>query len=325
MISVGVRVPCYRRWCRAVEVRAIAQQAEELGFASLWVQDHLVAPVGPATETQVRGVDDWMADAGAATPPTPRTVAEYYAGDDWWLDPYVTWGFLAAATTRVKLASDIVVVPYRNPVVQAKMLGTLDVLSNGRMVLGTGSGHVPSESKALGIDFAARGRMHDEYLRVMRTLLSSAEASFDGEFFSFGPVRTLVRPVQQPHPPFWVGGNGKRAIRRAVELGDGWLPSMVSPDELARGVEALHAACAEAGRVVPPTIALSLPSGPRMATPGAPEGRRPATTPDDAIALFRRYADLGVEHVALGFPMPSLAVYLDQIATFAREVLPALA
>ena len=200
-VKIGVRVPCYRRWCRAPQIRAIAAAAEELGFASLWVQDHLVAPTGPREEVLVEGISDWMSGPGLdlhqghgpapgrRARRRPTTVQEYYAGDDWWLEPYVTWGYLAALTTRVQLASDIVVVPYRNPLVQAKMLGTLDVLSGGRMILGTGSGHVAAESQALGIDFAARGRMHDEYLRVIRQLLSQEEVTFEGEFFTFGPLR----------------------------------------------------------------------------------------------------------------------------------------
>jgi probable F420-dependent oxidoreductase len=322
-LTVGVRVPCYRRWCTAIEVRAIAQQTEELGFGSLWVQDHLVAPLGTPEETAVQGLDGWMGDATAA-PAEPKTLFQYYAGDDWWLDPYVTWGFLAAATSRVKLASDIVVVPYRNPIVQAKMLGTLDVLSQGRMILGTGTGHVRAESAALGVDFDARGRMHDEYLRVIRTLLSSEEASFEGEFFRFGPLRTLIRPVQQPHPPIWVGGHGRRAIRRAAELGDGWLPSMVEPDGLARGIDVLRAACDAIGRAELPTLALSLPSRFRFAGRDGRSSDR-VTTPGEAVALLQRYESLGVEHVAIGLAMPTLAVYLEQIETFAAEVLPAFA
>ena len=107
-MKIGVRVPCYRRWCRAPQVRAIAAAAEELGFASLWVQDHLVAPTGPREEVLVEGISDWMSGAGPGPPsgarsgsgaagaPRPTTVQEYYAGDDWWLEPYVTWGYLAA-------------------------------------------------------------------------------------------------------------------------------------------------------------------------------------------------------------------------------------
>jgi alkanesulfonate monooxygenase SsuD/methylene tetrahydromethanopterin reductase-like flavin-dependent oxidoreductase (luciferase family) len=189
------------------------------------------------------------------------------------------------------------------------------------MILGTGSGHVRAESDVLGLDFDARARHHDEYLRVVRTLLSSDEASFDGEFFRFGPVRTLVRPVQQPCPPIWIGGHGRRAVRRAAELGDGWLPSMLEPDALARGADDLRAACDAVGRADVPTIALSLPSRLRF----GPSRSGSSSTPDEAIALLRRYASVGVEHVALGFAMPNASVYLDQIELFAREVLPALA
>jgi alkanesulfonate monooxygenase SsuD/methylene tetrahydromethanopterin reductase-like flavin-dependent oxidoreductase (luciferase family) len=215
------------------------------------------------------------------------------------------------------------VVPYRNPVVQAKMLGSLDVLSNGRMILGTGTGHVRGESDALGLDFDVRARAHDEYLRIMKAVLSSEEVSFEGEFFRFGPIRTLIRSVQQPHPPIWIGGHGRRALRRAAELGDGWLPSSLDPDALARGIDELREACAAIGREDLPTIAMSAPNRFRFAgRSGA--GRNP-TSPDDAIGLLTRYRALGVEHVSLGFAMPSLDVYLEQIAFFAREVMPALA
>lgn len=321
-MDIGVRVPVYRKWCRGPEVRAIAELAEERGFASLWVQDHLVAPLGDRDDIAVRGLDDWMTPGSRRR--EPSTLFEYYAGDDWWLEPFVTWGYLAAITSRVTLASDIVVVPYRNPIVLAKMIGTLDVLSGGRMLVGTGTGHVPAESQALGLDFGRRGDMHDEHLRVVKAMLSNEAAEFDGEFTHFGPLRTLIRSVQRPHPPIYVGGHGRRAIRRAVELGDGWLPSMVDPDGLARGVDVLHDLCDARGRTTPPTIGLSLPSALRFATGEfQPSERRPVTSPDDAIALLGRYRDLGVQHVALSFPMPTPSIYLQQIAFFADEVLPA--
>jgi probable F420-dependent oxidoreductase len=260
---------------------------------------------------------------GRGPAPRTKTLQEYYAGDDWWLEPYVTWGYLAGATQRVQLASDIVVVPYRNPIVQAKMLGTLDVLSGGRMILGTGSGHVGAESRALGLDFEARGRQHDEYLRIIRLLLSeSGDASFEGEFHSFGPLRPLIETVQKP-PPIYVGGNGKRAIRRAAELGDGWLPSVTSPEALVHGLEALDEACAAIGRADRPAVALSQPSLLRMASPNAPSGKRALHSPDEAIEILRGFERVGVDHVALGFPMPDEAAYLEQVAFFGTEVLPA--
>jgi probable F420-dependent oxidoreductase len=320
-VQVGVRIPCYRRWCDGEAVRSIALVAEALGYDALFVQDHLVAPLGEDDEIRVGGQSRWMSGE-EGDGPTP-TLLRYYGGDDWWLDPFVVWSFLAAVTSRVRLGSDVVVVPYRNPIVQAKMLGTLDVLSGGRMILGTGSGHVEAESRVLGLDHASRARRHDEYLRLIAAFLETEELEFHGEFFDFGPTRTLVRPVQRPRPPIWVGGNSRRAIRRAAELGDGWLPSAVPPDDLRRGVAELERACERAGREHRPDLAVSLPSTFRMAG-GPPGGRRPVTGPDEVLDELGRYAEVGVGLVVLAFPMPGLDVYLDQLRAFAG-VLPDLA
>ncbi|SCW40959.1 probable F420-dependent oxidoreductase, Rv2161c family [Sphingobium faniae] len=324
-MKIGIRIPCYRRWCRAAEVRRIAEAADGLGFDSVWVQDHLVAPMGTADETAVGGTSHFLkAGAQAAQAPArPTSLFDYYAGDDWWLDPYPVWAFLAGITKRVTLASDILVLPYRNPIVQAKMIGTIDQLSNGRLMIGTGTGHVPAESKALGLDYAQRGRMHDEYLRAIRAILASEEATFDGEFVSFGPLRTLIRPVQSPAPPFYTGGNGPRAIRRAIELGDGWLPNAADAEGLAKGMALLEKTAVEMGRTDLPPVAVSLPNHIRMATPGARPGSKPLMSPDEAIAALKAYEALGVEHVSLGLLMPNADIYVEQIEYFARDVLPA--
>lgn len=318
-MKIGIRVPCYRRWCKADEARTIAVRSEALGFDSLWVQDHLVAPLGSPEETKAGGTSRFM--AGTAAPAKPMTLQQYYAGDDWWMDPYVMWAFLAAVTERVTLASDIMVVPYRNPIVQAKMLGTLDVLSKGRMMIGTGIGHVEAESKALGVDYAARGRMHDEFVTIIRSILNAEETSFEGEFHSFGPMRTLIRPVQPGGVPIYTGGNGPRAIRRALELGDGWLPAAPEPEGLAKGIALMRETAAELGRE-PVPVAISLPSRIRLAVPGLRPGKTPLMSADETIELLKQYEALGVGHVALGLLMPSAEVYLEQIEYFAETVLP---
>lgn len=319
-MKIGIRVPCYRKWCRAAEVTAIATRVEALGFDSLWVQDHLVAPIGTAEETRVGGTSAFMSGSTAVAA-KPMTPADYYAGDDWWLDPYIVWAYLAAITSRVTLASDILCLPYRNPIVQAKMLGTLDVLSGGRMMVGTGIGHVEAESRALGLDYAARGRMHDEFIQIIRAITTQEEASFAGEFNSFGPLRTLIRSPRPGGVPIYTGGNGPRAIRRAVELGDGWLPAAPDPDGLATGISALREAERDAGRA-PLPVAVSLPSRIKLAVPGGRIGKTPWMSADETVALLQRYRDLGVDHMALGLPMPNLEVYLQQIEYFAAEILP---
>ena len=319
-MEIGVRIPCYRAWVRGAEVGRLAARAEALGFDSLWVHDHLVAPAAPVADVVPMG--DWM---GAEQHPRENLTAEqYYAADNWWLDPFAVWGFLCSATTRVRLASDIIVVPYRNPVVQAKLLGTLDVLSNGRMIFGVGTGHVESESRALGIDaraYAARGDVATEYIKVIIALLSNEIAGFEGEHYRLDPVKPMIRPVQQPHPPIYVGGHGKPALRRAAALGQAWLPSNLSPDEIRDGAAYLTGQCAAIGRAEPPTLALSLLLKLRE---GPPKGPRPGHTPEEAATLLNAYADVGVTHVSLDFPNRSEEQLLHQFELFATLVRPGL-
>lgn len=320
-----MRVPCYRRWCDAGAVRRIAVTAERAGFDALFVQDHVVAPVDPALDLRVEGVSGWMSGEHPGASGAGDSLLDYYAADDWWLDPFTTWAFLAAVTERITLASDIIVVPYRNPLVQAKMLATIDVLSEGRLLIGTGTGHVSAEFAALGVDWDRRGRLHDEYLRIIGGVLSQEEISHSGETLSFGPTRTLIRTVQDPRPPIFVGGNGRRAIQRAVDHGDGWLPSNVSPAELRVGLDALESMVAAAERSTPVRIAVSLPRAIKLRQPGVPAGRQPPMSADEVVDLCSDYDQSGVELVALGFPMPSLDVYIAQLEAFAQDVLPQLA
>ena len=318
-MKIGVRIPVYRRWCDARAVRSVAELAEHGGFDAVFVQDHVVAPVDPALDLGVDGVSTWMSNAGAAGRPS---LLDYYAADDWWLDPFSVWAYVAAITERVTLGSDVVVVPYRHPLVQAKMLATIDVLSGGRLLVGTGTGHVEAEFRTLGVDWGRRADLHDEYLRVLDRFMSSRELQYDGEIVSLGPTRTLVQTVQDPRPPIFVGGNGPRSIRRAVELGDGWLPSAVAPDELTVGLRRLEAMRAAAGRVSPVRVAVSLPNAVKLDTGDAPAGGRPTWSVAEVVDLCGRYAELGVELLVLGLPMPSLDVYLGQLEAVAAAVLP---
>jgi len=169
-MKVGVWIPCYRAWVQGSEVLAMAKNAEQLGFESLWVQDHLIAPVGDLADTRVEKMAGWLPvdEYGGGD----YTAVEYYGQENWWLDPYVLWGFLAGCTSKATLASCVVVLPYRDPITQAKMLGTLDVLSGGRMLFGVGAGHVEAEFEAVGVPFAERGPRTDEYIRIIKTIVA---------------------------------------------------------------------------------------------------------------------------------------------------------
>lgn len=301
---------------RRDSVLRLATWAEQAGFGSLWVQDHVVAPLGDATEQPVDLLSPWLApdDYGNER----FSAVEYYGEENWWLDPYIMWGFLAACTDRVELGSNVLVLPYRDPVVQAKMLGTLDVLTNGRMLFGVGVGHIPGEFEALGIPYRERGHLTDEYLRVISTLLTNDVASFEGETVRFGPVRPLIQPVTRPHPPFLIGGNSKRAARRAVDLGDEWIPASILPDQLAIGIEYLSDYAATQGRPVPPVTAVVIWGIVDPDSSRPPSSRRIFRSVDETADLIGQFADLGVQRLVVDVPNPDLAVTMRQYELLAE-------
>jgi probable F420-dependent oxidoreductase len=220
----------------------VSQTAERVGFYGGNVTDH-PCPTGR-----------WL-DAGG-----------HYAQD-----PFVMLSFVAAATTKLTLHTGILVLPYRNPFITARAVATLDVFSGGRVTLGLGAGYLKGEYRALGVDFERRNDIMDEYLRALKAALSGKEFTFKGTGYEALGNRIQPGPVQQPHPPLLVGGNSKRAIRRAAELGDSWCPfftpkqvsatsrtaEMADEEDLADGIKYLHEHCEKIGRATPPTIILS--------------------------------------------------------------------
>jgi probable F420-dependent oxidoreductase len=215
----GITVPNYRRLASAEHIVRVAQRSEELAFDSLWVTDHVVVP------------DAYREMFGSTV-----------------YDPLSVLAFLAAHTRRVRLGTAVLVIPYRNPVVVAKQLATIDNLSGGRVVLGTGAGWAQEEFDALGVPYAERGPMTDEYLRVILELWTSPSPNFEGRYVSLREVHAEPRPVQRPHPPILIGGYGKRAIRRAVAIGQGWLPDGMSLPDLQRAIGYLRQTAADVGR-----------------------------------------------------------------------------
>src|SRR5579862_3147147 len=173
----------------------VSQTAERLGFHAVCDTDHPV-PTGR-----------WL-DAGG-----------HYAQD-----PFVILTYVAAATRTLRLQTGILVLPYRNPFITARAVATLDLLSGGRVTLGIGAGYLKAEYKALGVDFERRNDIMDEYLKAMKAAWTADEFTFEGAGYQALGNRILPRPVQKPHPPLIIGGNSRRAIRRAVELGDAWGP-----------------------------------------------------------------------------------------------------
>src|SRR5678816_89709 len=174
-MKFGVWIPNCRHLATPDIIRTTAVRAEQLGYDSVWVSDHVVVP------------DANVANFGEAI-----------------FDPFVTLAVAAGATSRVKLGTTVLIVPYRNAVVTAKMVSSLDALSGGRVVLGVGAGWVAAESAMLGVPFAERGPMTDEHLRAMQELWTSPAPSFSGKYVQFRDLHFEPRPIQAPHPPIWV-------------------------------------------------------------------------------------------------------------------------
>jgi probable F420-dependent oxidoreductase len=197
---------------KAVE---LAQAAEAAGFESLWTVEHTVQPGGYAS-------------------PYPYSEDGKIAGGNNEIDlpdPIIWMSYVAAATTSIKLATGIVILPQHNPVVMAKQVGTLDHMSNGRIILGIGVGWLKEEFDALGVPFEARGKRADEYVAAMRELWSAEAPTFNGDFVSFREAYCRPQPVNK-HVPIIIGGDSKFAARRAGRLGDGYFPARGVPTDL---------------------------------------------------------------------------------------------
>ena len=194
------------------EVVRLGVRAEELGFDSVWVNHH-VLNVGYVRER---------------------------LGERPYHDALVMLTWLAAQTSRVRLGTSVLVLPYLHPMVLAKELATLDHLSGGRLTVGVGVGSLPEENAALGVAYDSRGVYCNEFLEVMRRLWTEERASFHGRFFDFEDLISSPKPLQRPHPPIVVGGNRPPALRRVASLGDGWHPLGVSPDGVRQRLETIR-------------------------------------------------------------------------------------
>ena len=237
-VTYGCSLPSRGPMASPQALRSLAQRAEELSFDSAWVSDHIILP---------RQVDSFY-------PYSPDGVPGFNP-DQPYYDPLSTLNFLAGCTHRLRLGTHVLIIPYRNPVLTAKMIATLDTLSEGRVTLGVGVGWMEEEFLAMGLDtFADRGAVTNEYLRLFKELWTKENPEFSGKFVQTSGAGFLPKPVQQPHPPIWIGGHTGPALRRAAELGDGWMPiglrppAVLEPEEMAAKITQLRRLTVRAGR-----------------------------------------------------------------------------
>lgn len=287
---------------------AVARAARDAGLSSLWVSDHVVLP----SHTDSRYPFD---PSGQFLFPPDTPVGE----------SLITLAYAAAAAPGLKLGVSVLILPQRNPVLTAKQLATLDVLSGGGVILGIGAGWLAEEFRALDVDtFAARGAVLDEYMALLRALWSGERTTFSGRFYQVQDVFLRPRPRQRPAPPIWVGGHGRPSLRRAVRLGDGWHACNLGVAAFAEHVAALRA---EAARQERSLDGLTLSSRVRLAVQDTPYGDDQLVGPPALLAeRIAAYARAGAAHLVLGVghsaePVPNI---LRQIDRFAAEVLPLL-
>jgi probable F420-dependent oxidoreductase len=224
-----IGIPLFR--LRPEQMVAVARRAEELGFESVWVPEHLVFPVRIASR--------YPYSPDGIPPVTP---------DSPHLDPLIVLTYIAAATTRIRLGTNIYILPLRHPLLTARTAVSLDVLSGGRLTLGVGVGWLEEEFEAVAVDFRSRGGRTRECVRALRGLWTEAEPEFHGRYFSFGPVKFEPKPIQKPYPPIVFGGETETALRRAAALGEGWYGVGHTPESAAPQVEKLRGLLAAAGR-----------------------------------------------------------------------------
>ena len=297
--QIPARAQAWEREIGGTQIVEAARMAERAGFDWVSCSDHVAVPVSRA------------AAMGAS-----------------WFDAGSTLAFVAGATTRIRLLSHVLVLPYRHPLVIAKQYGTLDHLSGGRLILGVGSGHLRPEFKVLGADFERRGTVSDEYIRIFKTLWTQDPASFEGEFYRFEALRCLPQPVQKPHPPIWIGGHSAPALRRAARLGDGWHPVGANPAvplrpaELRASLDQLFRMTEAEGRD-PSALTISFKApvyDPSVTTLTGSERRPFSGTPQQIADDIGAYEKAGVSELVFDFRSERLDDALERMERFAQTI-----
>jgi probable F420-dependent oxidoreductase len=258
----------------------IARLAEDLGFDSLWIGEHVVVP-------------------SPRVPPSPLEPTQPM------IDPMVSLAFLAGVTHTIKLATGIVILPQREPVVLAKQVASLDVVSNGRLILGLGVGYLEPEFRAIGVPLEGRGRRATEYLGAMQQLWRAGAPTYEGTFVRFSGIDAYPRPVQRPWPPIIIGGRSAAAYRRAQLIGNGWYGWGQDVAATRECLEGLRAAALVAERPVelgPLEITLTPPKGAEISADEAAE-----------------YAALGVDRLVVN---PPAGADIDEVEAYVRRHAP---
>ena len=314
-MEFGFGVPSRGPLASLENIVALAQKGEELGFDIITVSDHIVVPndidsIYPYNETGEF---------------TSSQSGEY-------MEQLTTIAYLAGVTSKIKLLTSVMVLPHRSPVLTAKMLATIDVLSQGRLIVGCGVGWMEEEFEAIGAPpYAERGAVGNEYLRVFKELWTSDDPSFDGDYASFSNIAFAPKPVQQPHPPLWIGGESPPALRRAGQLGDAWYPICSNPqfpvgtlEQFADYQARVRGHAERAGRDPSDLDFAYSVNWYDDAQEQIVDGERRILTGSatQIAADIDALEELGVNHLMLGFQGSTLEETVNQLARFTDDIRP---
>ena len=292
------------------------KHGETLGFDIVTVSDHVIIP------KEVQSIYPYSEDGA---------FSGVDAGEC--LEQLTVAMFLATNTTSIKVMTSVMVLPHRPPVLAAKMLASLDVLSRGRLIVGVGAGWMQEEFEALGTaPYEHRGSVANEYIGIFKEMWTSDTPEYNGTYARISGMSFYPKPMQDPHPPIWVGGESPPALRRAGQLGDAWYPigsnpafPMDTPERLAEGIATVRRHAEEAGRD-PASIDFGYSAGwydDRGEKSGRDNGRMVFTgTPDQVVADIREFEALGVRHLIVGLTGSTPEETLVRMDRFATEVMP---
>jgi probable F420-dependent oxidoreductase len=314
-MQYGVQLPISGPLATPDDIITIAQSGEKLGYSLLSASERLVMP---------HVIDSKYPYGSTGQIPGRWTTQNT-------IEMLSVLSFVAGHTSTARLLTSVMVLPYRSPMLTAKILATVDVLSKGRLIVGCGVGWMREESETLGVGtaFNRRGDVSNEYVRVFKELWTRDAPEFQGEFVNFSRVAFSPEPVQTPHPPIWFGGESVAALRRVAALGDGWFPiasnprvPLDTPERLERRIGRLRAHLEQAGRdPADVSICFSAGSWSDAEVSHVESGRRPFTGPDEQVAGdIRAYEAMGVTHLFLGTGCDGLNESLDRMEQFMNRV-----
>ncbi len=310
-MQFGLGLPSSGEAASGLNLIRFAQRADELGFESLWCGDHILLPTAGTNQYHYTEDGSFPRDASVG-----------------FLETLTVLSYVASVTQRIRLGSTVIILPYRNPVVQAKMFASLDVLTGGRVICGVGVGWLEKEFDSLGVPYTDRGPMSDEFLQMFQVLWTEAHPEFKGKYYQFDGMQFYPKPIQNPLP-IWVGGHSRRAIRRTIAYGHAWHPTRQTPDFVAHHLPYLRQESERAGRD-PNSITISLKRSLHITDVSANDtaafrsGNALVGTTQDIIDDAKRCQDMGIHQLTYDFRTDDIDAQIAIMERLVERVIPAV-